>query len=247
MSGRAVLDPRLKLIVLGVVLIGSVAYLLARALGGFALVRVTATPRGYLIATHNPRPWLILALVAGVLSVLNWVVAERRALLLSGTLRRERERLAGERADAEHAAAGWRSRREWGDELDRRLLERRRTGGSGDGVPGIVLELTMALVEAEQGLLLRRPGGADAALVPAAARGLGGDPAQSGPGQRFAAGVPAGAIVREDGLLAIPVTALGEVVGVIVCAGRAGGFAGLDEAVLLSAGAHAGAVLETAG
>ena len=62
---------------LGVVLIGSLVYLLVLALDGAELVRIALPGVGTTVAMHDARPWLIAAMIAAVASVAGWVWAER--------------------------------------------------------------------------------------------------------------------------------------------------------------------------
>ena len=129
----------------------------------------------------------------------------------------------------------------------------------------LVLRTAIALVGAEKGLLLARTdaeGDGDLDLVCAVA--FDNDPEHSAVAQHFAREVIAhDSVVREDdaheldgernaadeeidNLVAIPIYIRDRFTGVVVCANKPGGFADVDDDVLLALGDHAGAVLENA-
>jgi diguanylate cyclase (GGDEF)-like protein len=132
--------------------------------------------------------------------------------------------------------------------------------GRHNDVRDLVLELAMDLVDAEKGLLLsaQEPPGDELEVV--ASFGFEHDPEDSGLARRFAREViERDTTIREDApsdddrhgcaddevrnLLAIPIYLSDQFGGVIVCANREGGFADLDDEVLVAVGDHAGAVL----
>lgn len=181
---------------------------------------------------------------------------------LKGHARRLEQALAQERVMLRRLRDSWQAEREWGRELRRQLQELHgRSSGRGD-VLELVLDAAIRLVNAEKGLLLARAdedGDGDLDLV--TATGFSHDPEQSAVAQRFAREVlERDQIVREDrpappedgtsaadeeidGLVAIPLFLHDRFHGVIVCANRPGGFAELDDEVLLALGNHAGAAL----
>jgi hypothetical protein len=169
------------MVVVGVVLVGSLAYLLVLALEGAQLVRVALPSVGTTIAIHDARPWLILAVVAAVLSLLGWVLTERQLRSIGSARAAERDARTGEqeardrlreseaqrerlkrehvadRAQREQMLRAWRSEREWNRELRGQIERMQRSHGvlgRHDDVRKTVLELTMSLVDAEKGLLL---------------------------------------------------------------------------------------------
>lgn len=141
------------LLVLGAVLLGSIAYLLVLALGGAELLKVALPSTGSALAIHDARPWLIAAAIAGGLSLAAWALAERRLIALdrlveseraardaekearrqlrvseSQRSRLERERNE-ERAQLTQLARGWRSERDWNHELRDQISRMQRTHG----------------------------------------------------------------------------------------------------------------------
>ena len=125
-----------------------------------------------------------------------------------------------------------------------------------------MLEAAIRLVDAEKGLLLtREDDDGDGDLDMVFARGFSHDPEHSAVVQRFAREVLAqDQIVRQDdptvpeaettdadreidALVAVPLYLRDRFRGVIVCANRRGGFADLDDDVLLALGNQAGAAL----
>lgn len=211
MTGARTRDWWARLLVLGVVLLGSLGYLSVRALGGAELVNITVTPAGRVIAFHDVRLWLLAALLAAIVALLNWGLAERRAGILGDTLRRERgaaradddarlgqrlaedevaqlrDELADERARHADLQAAWRSEHEWGEELRRRIAGLGPAPASSDGFQAVaasVLALTLMLVEAGMGVLV-----AGGRVV--AAEGIADDAAMA-LAERFAGGLPVG-------------------------------------------------------
>ncbi len=89
------------IVLLGVVLVGSLVYLLVLASGNTDLVHLALKP-GASPTVRHPRPWLIVALVAGVLSLIAWGEAERQRSALAGAAgERDEARAAREQADEE--------------------------------------------------------------------------------------------------------------------------------------------------
>src|SRR5918994_313226 len=158
----------------------------------------------------------------------------------------------------------WQAEREWSRELRRQLqLLHGRSSGRGSDVLELVLEAAIRLVEAQKGLLLSREDeNDDGDLDVVIAAGFSNDPEHSAVAQRFAREVLAqDQIVREDhpakppdgstpadgeidALVAIPLYLHDRFHGIIVCVNRPGGFAELDDEVLLALGNHAGAALQ---
>lgn len=290
MRSRQAVERSVLLVVLGAVLLGSIAYLLVLSLGGAEMVSVTTGARGNLVTIHNPRIWLIAAAAAAVLAILHLVRAERRLTRLAdltgseAAARRaeeearrryqeaERERdqlraaLSRERGQHQDLVAAWRSQREWNSELRSQIIRLQRTHGvlgRHDDVREMVLDLTMSLVDAEKGILLSQRDSDEGRLEVVCHHGFDHDPQDSALAQRFAEAVIArDSTIREDdetrmsaekstpadeevrNLLAIPIYLIDDFAGVIVCANREGGFAGLDDEVLVAVGDHAGAVLQ---
>ena len=178
-------------------------------------------------------------------------------------VRRLEESLSQERFVLRRLRDSWHAQREWSSELRRQLQQlHNRSSGRGD-VLELVLDATIRLVNAEKGLLLAKADdNADGDLDLVTATGFSHDPEHSSVVQRFAREVLArDQIVREDdpsrpekeasaadkeidGLVAVPLFLHDRFHGVIVCANRPGGFADLDDEVLLALGNHAGAALQ---
>ena len=156
----------------------------------------------------------------------------------------------------------WQAEREWSRELRRQLQELHGRSSDRGGVLALVLKAAIQLVNAEKGLLLTREdddGDGDLDLV--LAQGFEHDPEHSSVAQRFAREVLSeDQIIREDrpaksqqdataadkeieGLVAIPLYLRDRFHGVIICANRPGGFAEVDDDVLLALGNQAGTVL----
>ena len=126
-------------------------------------------------------------------------------------------------------------------------------------VQDLILRTAIELVEASKGLLLsRHDADGDGDLDVLRAHGFEHDPAGSHVAQRFARQVLArDEIVREDDppgagegspadqeidcMVAVPVYLHDRFQGVVICANRDGGFAALDDDLLLALGDHAGA------
>ena len=157
--------------------------------------------------------------------------------------------------------------RQWARELREQVSRLHREQGPlgrGGDVREMVLQTAIQLTEADKGLLLSREdrdGDGDFDLV--CHVGFDHDPTHSAVAQDFAQRVLRhDETVREDDsselhgegrnpaddeihtLLAIPIYIQDDFSGVVVCANREGGFADLDDEVLLALGDHAGAVLE---
>jgi GGDEF domain-containing protein len=170
--------------------------------------------------------------------------------------------LAHERVVLRRLRDSWQAEREWSRELRSQLhVLHGRSSGRG-GVLELVLEAAIRLVDAEKGLLLSREDeNDDGDLDVVTASGFSNDPEHSAVVQRFAReGLAEDQIVREDhpakppdgttpadgeidALVAIPLYLHDRFHGIIVCANRPGGFAELDDEVLLALGNQAGAAL----
>jgi GGDEF domain-containing protein len=174
-------------------------------------------------------------------------------------VRKLEEARSQERAVLRRLRDSWKAEREWSRELRGQLQQLHgRSSGRGD-VLELVLDASIRLMNAQKGLLLTRAdddGDGDLDLVTAI--GFSHDPEHSAVVQHFAREVLArDQIVREDrpetgtapadeeidALVAIPLFLHDRFHGVIVCANRPGGFADLDDEVLLALGNHAGAAL----
>jgi HD-GYP domain-containing protein (c-di-GMP phosphodiesterase class II) len=171
--------------------------------------------------------------------------------------------LAHERVVLRRLRDSWQAEREWSRELRRQLqLLHGRSSGRGGDVLELVLEAAIRLVEAQKGLLLSKEDeNDDGDLDVVIAAGFSNDPEHSAVAQRFAREVLAqDQIVREDhpakpadgstaadgeidALVAVPLYLHDRFHGIIVCVNRPGGFAELDDEVLLALGNHAGAAL----
>jgi HD-GYP domain-containing protein (c-di-GMP phosphodiesterase class II) len=176
--------------------------------------------------------------------------------------RRLEDTLSQERIMLRRLRDSWQAEREWSRELRRQLQELHGSSSERGNVLELVLKAAIQLVSAEKGLLLTRDdedGDGDLDLVTAV--GFENDPAHSSVAQRFAREVlREDQIIREDqpakpredaspadeesdGLVAVPLYLRDRFYGVIVCANRPGGFAEVDDDVLLALGNQAGAVL----
>lgn len=177
--------------------------------------------------------------------------------------RRLEDALSHERVVLRRLRDSWQAEREWSRELRRQLQELHGRSSERGGVLELVLKATIQLVNAEKGLLLAREDeDDDGDLDLVTAVGFTDDPEHSAVVQRFAREVLAeDQIVREDrpvkpqegkspadeeieGLVAIPLYLRDRFHGVIVCANRPGGFAEVDDDVLLALGNQAGAVIQ---
>jgi GGDEF domain-containing protein len=176
--------------------------------------------------------------------------------------RRLEEALSHERVVLRRLRDSWRAEREWSRELRLQLQELHGRSSDRGDVLELVLQATIQLVGAEKGLLLTREDeDDDGDLDLVTAFGFDNDPEHSAVVQRFGREVLAeDQIVREDepakpadggtpadeeidGLVAIPLYMRDRFHGVILCANRPGGFAEVDDEVLLALGNQAGAVL----
>jgi HD-GYP domain-containing protein (c-di-GMP phosphodiesterase class II)/GGDEF domain-containing protein len=198
------------------------------------------------------------------------LVAERDRLAdrhehLHDEVKRARSKLKDQSDALTRLRRAWQAEREWSRELRTQIA--RLGGGVGRSaeratVPELVLEAAIKLCAADRGLMLsREDADADGELDLLVARGFEHDPADSAVAQRFArevlerdeiirqdapaggdAGTPADAEI--ESLVAIPVFLHDRFNGVVVCANRPGGFAEMDDDVLLALGDHAGAALQ---
>jgi diguanylate cyclase (GGDEF)-like protein len=172
---------------------------------------------------------------------------------------RERDRLRNELSRTEARADGLErlhtAERRWHGELRHRVERMHRAeGGEGDldKVRSVVLDTALELVGAPRGMLLtRRPGDVAGHLDVVAAHGLPDDTAGEALAERFRREpIPADVVLRERGehglgdLVAIPIYLRDRAHGVLVCAGRRGGFGEHEDPVLLALGDHTGAVLQ---
>ncbi|MDQ6606310.1 MAG: HD domain-containing protein [Actinomycetota bacterium] len=211
---------------LGVVLLGSIVYLLVLAFGGAKFFKVALPTSGVTVVEHDARPWLLAAAGAAVLSLVGWALALRRAGALAGAADAEQEARAEqeeilrrlrrseadlgrveherdeERASRERTVDAWHRERDWNRELRKQIAGMQREHGvlgRHDDVRETVLELTMSLVQAEKGILLSEredPGGK---LKVVCSLGFDSDPRDSGLAQRFATEViERDRTVRED-------------------------------------------------
>ncbi len=177
-------------------------------------------------------------------------------------VRRLEQALTQERVLLRRLRDSWQAEREWSRELRRQLQDLHGRSSGRDDVLELVLKASIQLVNAQKGLLLaKEDDDQDGDLNLVSAVGFSHDPEHSSVVQRFAHEVLArDRIVREDdpvqpeddgsvadeeidGLVAVPLYLRDRFHGVIVCANRAGGFAELDDDVLLALGNHAGAAL----
>ncbi len=167
------------------------------------------------------------------------------------------------RRGAVRALAALERERHWARELRTQVVEMHQARGAlarNDDLRSLVLRVALDLTDAPKGLLLASTDGdGDGRLDVVAAEGFDGDPRRSDIAQRFAARVlERDVVIREDAprssdsavddeitsLIAIPMYMADEFSGVVVCAGRPGGFDACDDEVLLSLGDHAGSVLQ---
>jgi diguanylate cyclase (GGDEF)-like protein len=172
---------------------------------------------------------------------------------------RERDRLRNDlsrqEARADRLERLHTAERRWHGELRHRVeLMHRAEGGEGDldKVRSVVLDTALELVGAPRGLLLtRRAGDVAGHLDVVASRGFPDGAAGDMLAERFRR-EPIGAdeVLRETGdqglgeFVAIPIYLRDRAHGVLICAGRRGGFAEHEDPVLLALGDHAGAVLQ---
>ena len=195
--------------------------------------------------------------------------ADRERERLRGRLEHSQSELRQRRELIERLTRTRRAEREFNLELREQLEHAHRIGGApGDGdedVRELVLRASIALVGAEKGLLLSRADAdQDGDLDLVASEGFENEPEHSVLVQRFAEEVlERDRIVREDtvrapaggdataadeeieSLVAIPLYMLDRFSGVVVCANRPGGFAELDDELLIALGDHASGALHT--
>ncbi len=226
MSSRQAFYRVVLLVVFGVVLLGSLAYLLVLALGGAELLKVALPGTRSALAVHDPRLWLVAAAAAGFLVLVGWALAERRLLSLAGAVDSEREARAAaeaaqgrlreseslrarlererdeERAQLARVLRGWRRERDWNRELREQIARMQCEHGvlaPHDDVRKMVLELTMSLVEAEKGILFSERETPEGKLKLVCSLGFDNDPQESEVAQRFATEVIArDSTIRED-------------------------------------------------
>ena len=248
-------------------LLGTLAYLIVRAAQGYDLIdpfRVDQLAPRLVDERIDALPWLIAATVASLCALALWLRDRRRAESAADEVRDE---LGGELAQArEERQRLERARdqlREWNRQLQSRLHDLQRNGGVlGDrhDVPGLVLEMSMELTDADKGLLFSRRGDSDG-LALAADVGFDGDPRESPLAKRFAEQVikrdeiireQLGALEHAQGgeadaeirnLIAVPLYISDEFSGVVVCV-NSRSYEQHDDEVLIALGDHAGAVLE---
>jgi len=206
-------------LVLGVVLLGSIIYLLVLAAEGAQLIKTSGTA----VTVHNPKPWLIAALAASALALLGWILtelgrlravrdarkaqaAEERGRADVDRSRQEQERLQraldAEQWERERILRAWRSQRDWNQKLRGQIAEMQRKQGAlgrHDDVRQMVLELTLELTEADKGILLSDRETVDGDLRVVCALGFDNDPQDSAIAQRFATEViQRDTTIRED-------------------------------------------------
>lgn len=162
------------------------------------------------------------------------------------------------------AVAALERERHWGRELRSQVVamhQARSALAPRDDLRSLVLRVALDLTDAPKGLLLARTDAdGDGRLDVIAAEGFDDDPRRSEIAQHFAERVlERDVVIREDApgtggdagadgeissLIAIPMYMADELSGVVICAGRPGGFDECDDEVLLSLGDHAGSVLQ---
>lgn len=187
--------------------------------------------------------------------------ADERARL-DRHVRRLEDALSHERVVLRRLRDSWRAEREWSRELRKQLQELYGRSSGRRDVLDLILETAIRLVDAQKGLLLtRQDNDDDGDLDLVTALGFTQDPEHSVVVQRFAREVLSeDQIIRDDhpvtperdatpadeeieALVAVPLYIRDRFHGVIVCANRPGGFADIDDEVLLALGNHAGAAL----
>jgi hypothetical protein len=241
--------------ILAVGLLVGIGYPLALALGGAVLVQLHRGPRGASLSVHNVRPWLIVAAVAAVLLVLDWVTpAADRSRRAPGSTGGDPapgalpasvpERSLQARIDDLQAAR--RSEREFNAALDAHLAQlwgEATSTADRRVLADAVLALSMELVEAPRGLLVL---GHDARGA-VAARGIeASNELVAQLADEFAHG--RGSTWRDPaGEEWLVLDLAGDPGGYIALGGRPGGFAGLDRDALSAVGRRAAALLGAAG
>jgi diguanylate cyclase (GGDEF)-like protein len=208
-------------------LLGPIIYLLVAG-SGAELVKTTVDSHGHVtVAQHDPEPWLIVAIVGGLLALAGWALNQRRRAALAGAeedeararkaaeqakqqLReseQQRDRLAHERdherAEQQRRIEAWFEEREWNRRLRKRIAELQNTRGllgRHDDVREMVLELTMQLTDAEKGMLIsQHERTSDRKFQVVCALGFEHDAQESGLAQRFASEViERDTTIRED-------------------------------------------------
>ncbi len=201
------------LVAFGIILLGSLVYLLALALGGARLIKFGLAGLPPHLSTHDPRPWLIAATAAALATLVACGLAELRLRKLEGVAEAERQARADEQearqrlaeaqeetqvlrerqseASAERDAAmrNWQQARQWNKELRDQVVRLQRELGilaRPENVREVVLALTMNLAEAEKGILLSDRAGPDGELRVVCSLGFQNDPQESAIAQRFA-------------------------------------------------------------
>jgi diguanylate cyclase (GGDEF)-like protein len=179
-------------------------------------------------------------------------VARARDLSLVRERDRFRNDLSREEARADGLERLHTAERRWHATLrDRVESMHRDEGGEGDldRVRQVLLGTSLELTGAPKGMLItRRPGDVVGHLDVVAAQGV--EPASgAGEAERFAREpIAAGTVIREKGDLGdtvvIPIHQRERFHGVLIAAGRRGGFAEHDDAVLVALGEHVGAILQ---
>jgi diguanylate cyclase (GGDEF)-like protein len=212
-------------VVAGVVLLGSIVYLLVLAAGGDTFLDTGQVLHGGVAAVHHPAGWLVAAIVAAIAALTGWALAERRAATAQEAADavqqaredarsaakerddavRERERLSTrlseQRGERERVVRAWQAERQFNRDLRGQIERMQRAHGvlgRHDDVRALVLELTMSLVEAEKGILLsaNERGGK---LEVVCFSGFDNDPSDSALAQRFAGEViERDTTIRED-------------------------------------------------
>jgi diguanylate cyclase (GGDEF)-like protein len=189
--------------------------------------------------------------------------AEQRERGARAAAEREERGAAEHRRGAALARAALERERQWARELRSQVVAMHQARGAlagHDDVRSLVLRVALDLTDAPKGLLLaRKDADGDGRLDVIAAEGFDGDASHSEIAQRFAERVISrDVVIREDApqpsdapvddeistLIAIPMYMTDEFSGVVICAGRPGGFDECDDDVLLSLGDHAGTVLQ---
>jgi HD-GYP domain-containing protein (c-di-GMP phosphodiesterase class II)/GGDEF domain-containing protein len=213
--------------------------------------------------------WAERASSARARAGLEGLVEERDAAKrrLEAELRRREEALGQARELLGRLQRSRRAEREFNQELRSQLHrahQRQAAEHDDHDVKDLILRTAIELVEGDRGLLLsRHDADGDGELDVLRAQGFESDPADSVVAQRFAREVLArDEIIREDEpkypeaepsdadreidcMVAVPVYVHDRFQGVVICANRDGGFAELDDDLLLALGDHAGATLHS--
>lgn len=205
---------RALLVIVGLALVGSLAYMLVRALGGASrLVDRDVLGLGEAGDTFAALPWLIVASIAALAALAGWAWASARAASADAAegardeARREAEAARAEASEQRERTAELESeKRNYDAEIDRlrrsqedqrrysrelasELNELQRKEGSlggRDDVRSLVLRVAISLLDAEKGLLLsRRDEDHDGNLDVVAHEGFESDPERSALVQRF--------------------------------------------------------------